>query len=228
MNNVLEEDRRLLKEKKPFLFRVFLNLRYPLTGAHLEKASMKKGWMLTIVALFCSLTADEVKVRPTILLETSCGQIVIELFPEIAPLACENFIQLARSGYYNGSNFHRVIPNFVIQEGDPQRRGEGGKSFFGAPFKDEFSPDVSFDRAGRVGMANQGPNTNGSQFFITLVPTPWLNNSHTLFGQVKEGYETIDKIGRIRKTSLGELKEEANILNAYYVDKVVSSSLEGS
>ena len=121
-------------------------------------------------------------------LHTNCGDIKIKLFPEVAPKACENFKKLASSGYYDGITFHRVIKDFMIQGGDPTGSGCGGQSVWGKPFEDECSPDVAFDRPGLLAMANAGPGTNGSQFFITTVPTPWLHMHHTIFGEVIEGF----------------------------------------
>lgn len=129
-----------------------------------------------------------------IVLETSQGNIEIKLLPETAPKACENFIGLAEKGYYNGTVFHRVIKKFMIQGGDPTATGRGGDSLWGKPFEDEVSQDVGFDRQGILAMANAGPGTNGSQFFITTAGTPWLNMNHTIFGEVVSGYDVVAKI----------------------------------
>src|SRR5687767_7686045 len=110
-----------------------------------------------------------------VVLETNQGNIEIELMPEVAPKACENFIGLIRNGYYNGVTFHRVIAGFMIQGGDPTGTGMGGQSIWGKPFVDECKPHLKFDEKGLVAMANAGPNTNGSQFFITTDATPWLH-----------------------------------------------------
>lgn len=113
-------------------------------------------------------------------IQTSLGNITVRLFPEYAPKACENFTTLAKKGYYNGITFHRVINDFMIQGGDPRGNGTGGPGY---KFADEEVP-YKFDKPGYLAMANAGPNTNGSQFFITHVETPWLNGKHTIFGQV--------------------------------------------
>ncbi|MBI2677628.1 MAG: peptidylprolyl isomerase [Candidatus Koribacter versatilis] len=134
--------------------------------------------------------------RPTAVFNTTAGKLTCELFPDKAPKAVANFVGLAqgtkdwknpKSGMYrrnlplyNGTIFHRVIPNFMIQGGDPLGNGTGSPGY---TFEDEFDPSLRFDRPGRLAMANSGPNTNGSQFFITEVPTPHLNNLHTIFGQ---------------------------------------------
>ena len=113
--------------------------------------------------------------KPIIVLETNQGNIELELKPEVAPKACENFQKLVQKGYYNGVTFHRVIPNFMIQSGDPTGTGAGGESIFGRPFVDECTSKVLFTKKGLLAMANRGPNTNGSQFFITFGPAPQLN-----------------------------------------------------
>jgi cyclophilin family peptidyl-prolyl cis-trans isomerase len=136
---------------------------------------------------------SEVKVA---VMTTNMGTIAFRLYPEAAPKACENLEKLAEKGYYDGIIFHRVIDGFMIQGGDPTGSGYGGKSFWGVPFEDEFSPELRFDRPGLLAMANSGPKTNGSQFFITLAPTPWLNDKHTIFGEVVEGMDVVEAIGK--------------------------------
>ncbi|MBI3999094.1 MAG: peptidylprolyl isomerase [Candidatus Omnitrophica bacterium] len=127
-------------------------------------------------------------------LETNQGVIEIELMPQVAPKTCENFVGLIQKGYYDGIIFHRVIPRFMIQGGDPTGTGMGGESIWGKPFEDEVNRDVSFGSPGILAMANSGPGTNGSQFFITTAETPWLNMKHTIFGKVKAGYDVVQKI----------------------------------
>lgn len=129
-----------------------------------------------------------------VIFETTQGTFEITLFPDIAPKTCENFLKLIEKKYYEGTIFHRVIQNFMIQGGDPTGTGTGGQSIWGKTFEDECSSKVKFDKAGLLAMANRGPNTNGSQFFITTVPTPWLNQKHTIFGEVTKGYENVNKI----------------------------------
>jgi cyclophilin family peptidyl-prolyl cis-trans isomerase len=143
--------------------------------------------------------AVQKKGQPVAVIETSMGTITCKLFPDKAPKACENFILLAGKGYYNGIIFHRVIENFMIQGGDPTGTGRGGTSAWGTAFEDEFNPALVHDRAGILSMANAGPNTNGSQFFITLAPTPWLDNRHTIFGEVVGGMDVVQKIGAVKK-----------------------------
>lgn len=159
------------------------------------------------------------------LIKTNRGDITVQLFPEHAPKTVENFVQLANKGYYDGVIFHRVIPDFMIQGGDPTGTGMGGESIYGDKFEDEFSKDV-FNLRGALSMANAGPNTNGSQFFIVSnqnVPanmisqmeaagyseevieaykqggTPWLDFRHTVFGHVAEGLDVVDEIGGVQR-----------------------------
>jgi peptidyl-prolyl cis-trans isomerase A (cyclophilin A) len=151
----------------------------------------------------------------TATLRTNHGPVVVRLYPDHAPKTVRNFVELAegtrewtnpvtRKGsqepLYNGTIFHRVIPDFMIQGGDPLGTGTGGPGY---KFADEFHPDLSFDRPYLLAMANAGPGTNGSQFFITTVPTPWLNGKHTIFGEVVDGSNVVDEISRVQ-TSRGD------------------------
>src|SRR5579875_138128 len=124
-------------------------------------------------------------------LETSRGEIVVELFPKEAPKTVNNFVFLARDGFYDGTIFHRVIQNFMIQGGDPSGTGRGGPGY---RFEDEIKGNPHKHRVGALSMANAGPNTNGSQFFITHVVTEWLDGKHTVFGQVRSGQEVVNAI----------------------------------
>ena len=151
----------------------------------------------------------------TVVLETNQGNIELKLSPEVAPKACENFLGLAEKGYYNGIIFHRVIKGFMLQGGDPTGTGRGGESIWGKPFEDEVSPNVEFDRAGLLAMANAGPNTNASQFFITVAPTPWLNMRHTIFGEVIAGYDVVEKIENTATDASGRPLNEQKIIKAY-------------
>lgn len=129
-----------------------------------------------------------------VMIETNQGNIELELFDDKAPKTVENFKGLVKKGYYKGVIFHRVIPNFMIQGGDPTGTGRGGNSIWNMPFEDEFFNGEAFEKEGILAMANAGPNTNGSQFFITTAPTPWLENQHTIFGKVKSGMNIVHKI----------------------------------
>jgi len=133
---------------------------------------------------------------PVVVLKTNRGDITLKLFPKAAPLAVENFTKLAKKGYYDGTIFHRVIKGFMIQGGDPTGTGRGGQSIWGREFKNEYAPNLVFDRPYLLAMANRGPNTNGSQFFITVAPAPWLNGGYTIFGEVVKGQKVVDAIDR--------------------------------
>jgi len=129
-------------------------------------------------------------------MNTNMGTIAFRMFPDVAPKACENFETHGEKGYYDGLIFHRVIDGFMIQGGDPTGSGYGGKSIWGVTFEDEFSPERRFTGPGILAMANSGPKTNGSQFFITLAATPWLDDKHTIFGEVIEGMDVVMAIGK--------------------------------
>jgi len=178
---------------------------------------------------------------PVVELVTSKGTITLELYPDIAPKAVENFLTHSKNGYYDGLTFHRVMDEFMIQGGDPLGTGTGGESIYGAPFEDEFSPEVYHFR-GALSMANSGPNTNGSQFFIVQKTsmeenlqaqmkdagfpeeiikgydekggTPWLDFKHTVFGQVIEGLEVVDAIASV------EVDPQSKPLEPVMIEKV--------
>lgn len=152
------------------------------------------------------------KSNPTVVLETNQGNIELELFPEVAPKAVKNFIELSKKGYYDGIIFHRVIKNFMIQGGDPTGTGRGGESIYGGVFDNEYAPNVMFNKPGILAMANAGPNTNGSQFFITTVATTHLNGGYTIFGKVVNGYDVVKKIENT-KTAQGDRPVEKQIIN---------------
>ena len=171
---------------------------------------MIKRW---IVALL--LSASMLLASNHVVFETTEGKIVFALKPEIAPKACDNFVGLVQKGYYDGVSFHRVIRGFMIQGGDPRGTGRGGQSIFGRSFEDEFKPNVVFDKAGLLAMANAGPNTNGSQFFITTVPTPHLNGRHTIFGEVVEGMNVVRKIENSEVDMRSKPQKQQLILKAY-------------
>ena len=134
---------------------------------------------------------------PQCTFETSVGTFTVELYSQHTPKTCHNFYELCRTGYYNGTIFHRVIKNFMIQGGDPSGTGRGGESIYGGKFEDEATPQLKHTGAGVLAMANAGPNTNGSQFYITLAPTPWLDGKHTVFGRVCAGMKVIQLLGSV-------------------------------
>ena len=151
----------------------------------------------------------------TVVLETNQGNIEIRLMPDVAPKACENFTKLVEKGYYDGLIFHRVIKGFMIQGGDPTGTGMGGQSVWGKPFADEFNANVKFDSPGILAMANSGPNTNGSQFFITTADTSGLNMHHTIFGKVVSGYDVVQKIENTSTGAGDRPMAEQRIVKAY-------------
>ena len=134
--------------------------------------------------------------NPTAKFVTSLGDFTVELFADKAPNTVDNFVTLAQKGYYDGVIFHRVIPGFMIQGGDPTGTGRGGPGY---TIADEFHPTLKHDSAGILSMANAGPNTGGSQFFITVAETPWLDNRHAVFGKVTEGMEVVENISKVRR-----------------------------
>ena len=166
----------------------------------------------------------------TATLHTNQGPVVIRLFPDHAPKTVRNFVELAEGGkqwtdprngrpttakLYDGTIFHRVIPDFMVQGGDPLGSGRGGPGY---KFADEFHPDLAFDRPYLLAMANSGPGTNGSQFFITVAPTPWLNGKHTIFGEVIEGADVVDLISRV-KTGSQDRPAEDVVIESVTVDR---------
>ena len=140
--------------------------------------------------------------NPTAKFETSMGNFEAEIYLDKMPITAGNFVRLVNEGFYNGLKFHRVIPDFMIQTGCPQGTGTGGPGY---KFDDEFHADLKHDGAGILSMANAGPNTNGSQFFITHVATPWLDNKHSVFGRVLEGQDVVDAIAQ------GDVMEKVTI-----------------
>ena len=148
--------------------------------------------------------------------DTDRGPIRIELYPDKAPLTVANFVNLAQRGFYNGLNFHRVINDFMVQGGCPQGTGTGGPGY---KFEDEANNGVGHER-GVLSMANAGPNTNGSQFFITHVATPWLNGKHTVFGKVVEGLDVVDSIKQGDQIKSLKIEGDAAAVLAAKADRV--------
>jgi peptidyl-prolyl cis-trans isomerase-like 1 len=146
------------------------------------------------------------------------GAIVVELYNEHAPKTCKNFASLAQRGYYNDIIVHRIIPNFMVQTGDPTGTGRGGSSIYGDKFEDEIHALLKHTGAGVLSMANSGPNTNGSQFFITLAPTPWLDGKHTIFGRVKSGMRIIQRMGLVKTGPEDRPLEQVKISKARVVE----------
>ena len=159
----------------------------------------------------------------TATLRTSQGTVVVRLFPDHAPKTVRNFVELAEGGrewtdpgtgqattqkLYDGTIFHRVIPDFMIQGGDPLGTGTGGPGY---RFNDEIHPELAFTKPYLLAMANAGPGTNGSQFFITVAPTPWLNGKHTIFGEVVQGADVVDLISRVKTGSADRPVEDVTV-----------------
>ncbi|MGB5850577.1 MAG: peptidylprolyl isomerase [Ignavibacteriaceae bacterium] len=159
------------------------------------------------------------------IIKTNMGTIEIELFADQTPKTVENFVGLSEKGYYNGVIFHRIIKNFMIQGGDPTGTGRGGASFWGGKFEDEFVSDLKHDVPGILSMANAGPNTNGSQFFITLIATPWLDGKHTIFGKVINGMDVVNAIGEV-KTAAGDKPINEIVMEEVTIEKRTGTNTE--
>jgi peptidyl-prolyl cis-trans isomerase A (cyclophilin A) len=163
--------------------------------------------------------------------ETTLGEITCRLFPDKTPKTVDNFVGLAngtkesvdaktrqpvKKRFYDGLTFHRVIPKFMIQGGCPQGTGTGGPGY---KFEDEFTKDLKFDRPGKLAMANSGPGTNGSQFFITLAPTDWLNQHHTIFGEVVKGQDVVEKLVAVPRDR-GDRPQTPVVMKAVRIEEV--------
>lgn len=169
-----------------------------------------KKLIFTLLTLIGLLEAN-------VILETNYGNIELKLFDKAAPMAVENFTKLAKGGYYNNTIFHRVIRNFMIQGGDPTGSGRGGESIWGKEFKNEYAPNLVFDKPFLLAMANRGPNTNGSQFFITVAPTPWLNGGYTIFGKVVAGQSVVLKISQVPTMKPGDRPLKKVVIKKAYL-----------
>lgn len=158
---------------------------------------MRRFFFITLITLLFGSTLMAATESPAnasnleITLSTTKGDIKISLYPDKTPVTVANFVNLAQRGYYDGLSFHRVINEFMVQGGDPSGNGTGGPGY---KFQDEFVSTLKHDRPGILSMANAGPGTNGSQFFITHVPTPWLDGKHTVFGHVTSGMDVVNSI----------------------------------
>jgi cyclophilin family peptidyl-prolyl cis-trans isomerase len=148
---------------------------------------------------------------PTVTLRTTLGDIRIELFRDRAPKTVENFVSLVRKGFYTGLTFHRVIPGFMIQGGCPKGDGTGGPGY---TIRDEFDATLRHDGPGVLSMANAGPNTGGSQFFITLAATPWLDRKHAVFGKVRSGQDVVEKIAKVPRDAHDRPQSPVRIVEA--------------
>jgi peptidyl-prolyl cis-trans isomerase A (cyclophilin A) len=186
----------------------------------IKKKTLKKVSYLILGILIISLIyilrpqGDQMTKNRIAVFDTNMGRFRVELFEDKAPVTAENFIALVNKGFYNGLIFHRVIYNFMIQGGDPSGDGTGGPGY---TIRDEFHPDLKHDSEGILSMANAGPDTGGSQFFITLAPTPWLDNKHSVFGKVIEGMEVVKKIGKV-ETGQNDKPVEDVVINKITIE----------
>jgi peptidylprolyl isomerase len=155
----------------------------------MENTNMNKIIIMLVMEFTFLFAAN-----PVVILKTTQGKIELELYPKVAPKAVENFTKHVKDGYYNHIAFHRIIHNFMVQGGDPTETGRGGESIWHKPFNDEVKPGYAFDDAGVLAMANAGPNTNGSQFFITTARAGWLNGGYTIFGHVIGSMNALKKL----------------------------------
>ena len=161
-----------------------------------------KAWVLLLIVIFIAgCGGDEMK-RTHIRMETTAGVMTFELYDDLVPITAGNFKTLAQDGFYDGQRFHRVIKSFMIQGGDPLSKDVKKKEMWGTggsdEIPDEFVSSLKHTKKGLLSMANAGPNTGSSQFFITLIPTPWLDGKHALFGELIEGGEVLDAIGSVK------------------------------
>jgi cyclophilin family peptidyl-prolyl cis-trans isomerase len=177
---------------------------------------MWTAFIAVISLLVAGTGGAEAAERPTATFDTSMGSFKVELLADLAPATVKNFIDLSKKGFYDGVIFHRVIDKFMIQGGDPTGTGRGGPGY---TIPDEFGPGLKHDRPGVLSMANAGPNTGGSQFFITLVPTPWLDGKHAIFGNVAEGMDVVSAIGSV-KTGPGDKPATDVRINTITVEEV--------
>ena len=205
-----------LEAKMP-AFQEFIQAR--IQAAQSEMMAAQAAAQEEAMADFAEVAAEwSEKENFNVILETTQGDVEIELMPGIAPLAVANFVGHINSGYYNDLIFHRVIEGFMVQGGDPLGTGTGGESIWGKNFPDEFSPEARFDTEGLLAMANSGPMTNGSQFFITTSTPEWLNDKHTIFGKVVKGYDNVKKIEGVEKGAGDKPVEDQKIVKAYIAE----------
>ena len=205
-----------LEAKMP-AFQEFIQAR--VQAAQSEMMAAQTAAQEEALADFAEVAAEwSEKENFNVVLETTQGDVEIELMPGIAPLAVANFVGHIKSGYYDDLIFHRVIEGFMVQGGDPFGTGTGGESIWGKNFPDEFSPEARFDTEGLLAMANSGPMTNGSQFFITTSKPEWLNDKHTIFGKVVKGYDKVKKIEGVEKGNGDKPVEDQKIVKAYIAE----------
>lgn len=207
--------------KKTFLFFLFsfvlvtcFGMNNKIKNASTSSNDQKEGLIVM------ELKKDSITVAT---IKTNMGTIEFELFADRAKKTVENFVRLAQKGYYDGIIFHRVIDNFMIQGGDPTGTGMGGESIWGEPFEDEVNTGLKHGSEGILSMANAGPNTNGSQFFITLKATTWLDGKHTIFGKVIKGMDVVKAIGKV-KTGKNDKPVNKVVMEKVTIEKRIKSS----
>lgn len=190
------------------------------------KTKSHEKYLTLLLCSLCALACFSASAESTaglkdvnVVISTTKGDIELALYPSKAPVTVANFLNLASRGYYRGITFHRVIPNFMIQGGDPTGTGMGGPGY---RFEDECRPDLRHDGPGVLSMANAGPGTNGSQFFITHVPTDWLNGKHTVFGKVTEGQSVVDSIEQGDTISGITIEDNADDLFTEQADRIAA------
>jgi len=149
---------------------------------------------------------------------TSMGEVQIELYWDHAPRTCRNFAELCRRGYYNSTIFHRIIRGFMIQGGDPTGTGRGGASIYGKNFKDEIHPELKHTGAGILAMANSGPDTNGSQFYITAGPCQWLDGKHAIFGRIRSGMHIVKRMSEVETDANDRPVDDLRILSTHVTE----------
>ncbi len=188
----------------------------------IKKRNLKIGLILFLALIFIAITAifmlnrgEKQMANPTAIIETNLGVMEFELFMDKTPITADNFIKLADEGFYDGIIFHRIIKDFMVQGGDPDGTGTGGPGY---TIEDEFHPSLKHDKKGLLSMANSGPDTGGSQFFITLVPTPWLDGKHAIFGRIIKGEDILDKIGNA-KTGPGDRPKEEIVMKSVKIKR---------
>jgi len=183
-----------MKVKKLFLLKSKIS-RIPLGFLNFPLGK-KAIYLMIAILIIVGCSGGNKMDKKIAVFETSKGTFEIELFTDEAPITTQNFIDLTNKGFYDGLIFHRVIDGFMIQGGDPDGVGTGGPGY---QIEDEFHPELKHDSEGILSMANSGPNTGGSQFFITLAPTPWLDGKHAVFGKVTSGMDVVSAIGNVQK-----------------------------
>eukprot|EP00954_Amorphochlora_amoebiformis_P006728 525714-Amorphochlora_amoeboformis.AAC.1 len=212
--NALDEKRRAFKQEDPCVYAMaFKKERFYWFSRREPSEQGRDVFNEKPMKKLAAMAANQSKSMGNVaVLHTTMGDITVVLFPKECPKTVENFVTHCKDGYYNDTIFHRVIKNFMVQAGDPLGDGTGGESIWGGEFEDEFHRNLRHDRPGVLSMANAGPNTNGSQFFITTVPCPWLDDKHTVFGRLSKGMDVLKAIEGVHTTD-EKPDEDIKIIN---------------